>query len=147
MKMKYAILPAILCGVTMAIAPALHAQDAPATSGSAAAPAAGGGGGKGGRAPMSVDDRLAALTKALTLTADQQAKIKPILQDQTDKMKAVFADTTVQQADKRAKMKEIRDAANTAIKAVLTADQAKTFDELQAKRQGGGKGGKAGGGA
>lgn len=142
---KHTLVPAILCGVIVSLAPALRAQDAPATSGSAAAPAAGGGA-RGGRAPMSVDDRLAALTKDLTLTAEQQAKIKPILQDQADKIKALMADTTVAQADRRTKMKAIRDAANTAIKAVLTPEQSTKFDTLQAQRGGGAGGGRRGGG-
>jgi Spy/CpxP family protein refolding chaperone len=142
MKIKRLLLPAILCGVTIALSPALFAQDSGATTGSTA-PAPGGGGGGKGR--MSVDDRLAGLTKALDLTADQQAKIKPILQDQADKMKAVFSDSSIAKADRGAKMKEIRDATDTAIKAVLTPDQVTKFEALIAKR-GAGRGGNGGGG-
>jgi periplasmic protein CpxP/Spy len=149
MKMKY-LLPAILCGVTISVSmPAVLAQDAPATTPATSGSAGGGGGGGGGRrgGGMSVDDRLAALTKELTLTADQQAKIKPILQDETDKMKALFSDNTVQKQDRQTKMKDIRDTANTAIKALLTPDQVTKFDAANAARaNGGGRRGNGGGG-
>ena len=47
------------------------------------------GGGGGGRGPMTPDAQLAQLTTALTLTADQQAKIKPILEADAAKITAL----------------------------------------------------------
>lgn len=137
MKMKKLLLPAILCGVAIALSPALFAQSP--------SPSAGGRGGRGGGMT------LEALTKALTLTDDQQTKIKPILEDEHQKLQAVWQDTTVAQADKRSKMKDIHDAANTAIKALLTPDQQTKFDAFLAQQQqrgnrrGGGGGGNSGG--
>jgi periplasmic protein CpxP/Spy len=145
MKMKYTLLSALICGVIIAASPALHAQDTTTSGSAAASPAGGKGGGhKGGGLT------LEALTKALTLTDDQQTKIKPILEDEHQKMQALFQDNSVQQADKRTKMKDIRDAANTAIKAVLTPDQATKFDallaQMQQQRQNRGNGGGGNGG-
>jgi Spy/CpxP family protein refolding chaperone len=133
MKIKTLLLPALLCGTLIALTPALRAQDSGATTSGSSSTAAGGG--KGGGRGFSVDDQLARLTKALTLTDDQQAKIKPILEDEHKKIQALFQDQSVQKADKQSKMKDIRDAANTAIKAILTPDQSTKYDQLLQERQ------------
>jgi hypothetical protein len=102
------------------------------------APGAGGGGGRGGMTP---DAQLAALTTALTLSADQQAKIKPILEADAAKITAL---RTAQDPDMRTKMTTIRTDQHAAIKALLTADQATKYDAMP---QGGGGRGAGGGGA
>lgn len=139
MKINRLILPALICGVTIAISPALFAQDSSASTSSgssATAPAA------GGHHGFSADDMLAHLTKALSLTDDQQAKIKPILADEHEKIQAIRQDTSVSKADMGAKIKPIRDAANDQIKALLTPDQVTKFEALQQqwqnRRNGGG---------
>ena len=134
MKMKYALLPALICGMIIAASPVLHAQDA-TTSGSSATASGGKGGGKGGAG------YLAMLTKALSLTDDQQTKVKAILDDSHTKIQAL--DSSLSADDKKAKIKEIRDASHAAIKALLTPDQATKFDALPAR--GGGKGAGNGG--
>ena len=60
-------------------------------AGAPAAPYEGGGyggdqGGGGRRGPLSPDDQLKRMTKDFNLTADQQAKVKPILVDSQKKM-------------------------------------------------------------
>jgi hypothetical protein len=98
------------------------------------------GGGGGGRGGMTPDAQLAQLTTALTLSADQQAKIKPILEADAAKITAL---RTAQDPDMRAKMTTIRTDQHAAIKALLTADQATKYDAMP---QGGGRGGGGGGG-
>ena len=101
---------------------------------------AGGGapGGGGGRGMMTPDAQLAQLTTALTLSADQQAKIKPILEADAAKITAL---RTAQDPDMRTKMTAIRTEQHAAIKALLTADQAAKYDAMPQGRGPGGGGG------
>jgi len=107
---------------------------------------AGGPGGRGGPR-MTPDERLKQLSEALSLTKDQEAKIKPILQDEAKKMQAVRDDTALSQADRRAKTREISDESTKKIQEVLTPEQKEKYAKLpQPKgKKGGGKGGNAGG--
>ncbi len=73
------------------------------------------------------------LTKKLDLTADQQAKIKPIMDDRHDKMKALREDTSLTPEDKKAKAKALMESSNDQIKAILTPDQQTKFAALQAE--------------
>ncbi len=54
-----------------------------------------------------VDHQVQHLTKALSLTPDQVAQVKPILQNQMTKMTALRQDTETPQADKRQQMMQI----------------------------------------
>ncbi len=83
--------------------------------------------GGGGRMQQTPDQQLAALTTALTLTADQQAKIKPILEADAKKMADLRA---AQDPDMRTKSAAIRTDQHAAIKALLTADQATKYDAM-----------------
>jgi hypothetical protein len=100
------------------------------------------GGGGGGRGGMDPDAQLASLTTALTLSADQQAKIKTILVADAAKMTAL---RTAQDPDMQTKVASIRTDEHTAIKALLTADQATKYDAMPQGR-GGRRGGGGGGG-
>jgi len=110
------------------------------------APAPGGraggrGGGRGG-APVPPEVMLAQMTTNLTLTADQQTKIKPILEDMAKKTAAIPADD----ADRRGKMTPIRDDATAKVSAILTPEQKTKFDASGGLRGGGGgRGGRGGG--
>ncbi len=97
------------------------------------------GGGGGGRGGMTPDAQLAQLTTALTLSADQQAKIKPILDADAAKITAL---RTAQDPDMQTKVAAIRTAQHATIKALLTADQATKYDAMP---QGGGRRGGGGG--
>ncbi|MFA6564906.1 MAG: hypothetical protein WCV00_23575 [Verrucomicrobiia bacterium] len=80
-------------------------------------------------------DPVAMLTTEMSLTSDQQTEIKAIFEVSHLKMEAVMEDTTLSKEAKMAKMKELRTSTDTAIRALLTADQQTKFDELQKKRQ------------
>ena len=62
-------------------------------------------------------------------------QVKAIDDDSRTQMMALRQDTTTPQADKRAKMMEIRKAAQDKIRAVLTDDQKTKYDALQAQMQ------------
>jgi hypothetical protein len=89
---------------------------------------------------MDPDAQLAQLTTTLTLSADQQAKIKPILAAEAKKIADLRAATPAD-PDMRTKMTAIRTDDHAAIKALLTADQATKYDAMPA-----GGGGRRGGG-
>jgi Spy/CpxP family protein refolding chaperone len=97
------------------------------------------------RGPMSVDDQLKNLTDRLSLTADQQGKIKPVLEDRNTQMQALMKDQSLSQEDRRSKGRAIQESTTAKIRDVLTDDQKKKYDEMQQEmrdrqrqRQGGG---------
>ena len=85
----------------------------------------------GGHRGMSPEQRLAHLTKTLNLTSDQQAKIKPMLDQEQQTMMSMHQDTSMSQQDKWAKAKSIREGTNDQIKSVLTPDQQTKFVQMQ----------------
>ena len=125
-------------------------------TGAPAAPYQGGGygGGQGGggrRGPMSPDDQLKRMTKDFDLTADQQAKIKPILVDAQKKMEDVRNDSSGDRQTMRQKMMQIRQDTNDQVRALLDDKQKEKFDKQEQERQdrmqnrrGGGPGGPGG---
>jgi len=112
-----------------------------------------GGGQMGGgrRGPMSPDEQLKRMTKDLNLTADQQAKIKPILVDARKKMEDTRNDTSSDRQTMRQKMMQIRQDTNDQVRALLDDKQKEKFDKQEQERQermqnrrGGGPGGPGG---
>jgi len=89
----------------------------------------------GGRRMQSVDDQLKNLTEKLNLTTDQQAKIKPVLEDTRSEMTKVMQDDSMSREDKMAKGRSLREASNGKIREVLNDDQKKKFDEMQKEAQ------------
>jgi Spy/CpxP family protein refolding chaperone len=83
------------------------------------------------RTALTVDQQLQRLSDKLNLTDDQKTKLKPILQDQMDQMKAVREDTSLTPEQKRAKMKSTHTSFNEQINAVLTPEQQVKFKEMQ----------------
>ncbi len=73
--------------------------------------------------PMTMDQRMARLTQVLNLTAAQQQKIRPVLEDAQVKMQALAADNATPIADRQAKAETIRESVRTQIDAVLTPEQ------------------------
>jgi len=92
--------------------------------------------GGGRRTP---EEQAKNLQTQLKLSDDQTAKITTIMQMQSTKMDSV---RTASNGDRQGMM-PIRQAISTKVKAVLTADQATTYEKMQAEqmnrmRQGGG---------
>src|SRR6266851_4637471 len=80
---------------------------------------------------MTPESRLKMLTETLNLTDDQQAKLKPILEDESKQMKAVHDDTSLAPVDRRAKMKELHASSTDKINAVLTPDQQAKWKQMK----------------
>ena len=83
----------------------------------------------------SVDDQLKRITKQLKLNDDQQAKVKPLLEEQRNQMQQLRSDSSLSQDEKMGKMRELRQQSSSQIKAVLNDQQQKKFDEIQKKRE------------
>jgi protein CpxP len=112
-----------------------------------------GGGQRGGgrRGPMSPDEQLKRMTKDFNLTADQQAKIKPILVDEQKKMDDLRNDSGADRQTMRGKMMQIRQDTNDQVRALLDDKQKEKFDKEEQERadqtqnRRGGPGGPGGG--
>jgi len=117
------------------------AQDAPPPppppSGQGTGQGTGQGMGRGmGRRPMeSVDDQIQHLNKKLKLSDDQQAKLKPILEDQNKQMEQIHNDSSLSREDRFSKMQALRQSSDTQIKSVLNEEQQKSFDKMRAEQQ------------
>ena len=83
-----------------------------------------------------VDQHLQMLSEKLNLTDDQKAKLKPILQDQMQQMKAVHEDSSLSPEQKRSKAKSIHESFHDQINAVLTPEQQTKFKEMQQEHKG-----------
>jgi protein CpxP len=118
-------------GLTLGSAVAFAQQDSPAPDASAQQP----GPGRMGRQPMTPDEQLARMTKRYDLSADQQTQIKPIIADTQQQMMALRQDSSLSRDDKMAKMKSIREGANTKIQAILNDSQKQKFAEDQQRMQ------------
>ena len=129
-RMKKVIICALLAITVACCGTALYAQDNMSQGQMSQGQGQMGPGG-GHRGMMSPDQRLAHLTKTLSLTSDQQAKIKPMLEQEQQQMQSLHEDTSMAQPDRMAKMKTIREGTNDQIKSVLTADQQTKFTQMQ----------------
>ncbi len=85
----------------------------------------------GRRQMPSVDDQIKHLTKKLSLTDDQQAKLKPILEDQRKQMETIHNDSSLSREDRFSKMQDLRKSSDDQIRSVLNADQQKNFDKMR----------------
>ena len=84
-------------------------------------------------------DRMKSVVDELNLTEDQKAKVKPIFQDEAQRMKALRQDTNLSKQDKMAKLKTIHEDIDAKLKPILTPEQleklSKTRQEAHKKRQ------------
>ncbi len=94
-------------------------------------------GGRGGHR-MDPDAQLQHMTKALDLTPDQQAQIKPLLVARNQQTQQLFADQSLAQADRHTKMKAIQDETKGKILAVLNDDQKQKFEAMHTRMGHGG---------
>jgi Spy/CpxP family protein refolding chaperone len=93
--------------------------------------ARGQGGMKAGAQLPDPDRVMQMMTAKLGLTADQQAKIAPVIADRQQQVRALMADTSSRPFQKQRKVKEIRESSDKKINAVLTPDQRKQYAELE----------------
>lgn len=93
----------------------------------------GAGEGRGHGMMVSPDAMLEHMSTELTLTDDQKAKIKPILEEQSKQMQDLREGTSASE-DRRAKMKQIHENTMSQIRPILTPDQQKKLDEMMSHR-------------
>ena len=79
----------------------------------------------------SPEAHLQMLSEKLNLTEDQKAKLRPILQEQEQQLKAVHDDTSLSQEQKIAKKKAVHESFHEQINAVLTPEQQAKFKEMK----------------
>jgi protein CpxP len=72
---------------------------------------------------MGMHGGLEAAVQSLNLTDDQKAKVKDIFADAKTKKQAVSSDTSLNEEQKKAKMKELHSATMAKLNEVLTPDQ------------------------
>ena len=78
-----------------------------------------------------VRHEVAGLKQQVAAVQDQQAKLKPILENESQQTKALHDDTSLAPADKRAKMKELHESSTEKINAVLTPDQQTKWKQMK----------------
>jgi hypothetical protein len=76
-----------------------------------------------------VDEQLKVLTIKLDLSADQQARIKPILQELHDATLKVVQDQSLSREERLARVRPQRYKANEQIREILNDDQKKKLDQ------------------
>jgi hypothetical protein len=77
------------------------------------------------------DDQVNALTSALNLSSDQQAKVKTILDDQHQQAVGVVNDTSLTRDAKLQKIHQLRQSTIDKVRATLTSDEQKSkFDTM-----------------
>ncbi|HVY68998.1 MAG TPA: hypothetical protein VHH73_03680 [Verrucomicrobiae bacterium] len=98
----------------------------------------GSGAGGGQRRQRTPEEQMKRLTEELKLNDDQAGKLKPIFEEQRKAMAEMRKDTSLAQEDRRKKMRELREASDTKIKAILTSEQFEKYEKLR-RGQGGGR--------
>ena len=126
---KSSLLIALAIGSLVAFSATAQAAGKNKTETSATQPA-----GKGAKA-----DQLKTMAEKLQLTDAQKEQIKPILQDEAQKLKAIRKEVLTK-TEKAAKIRESKQATRDKIKPLLTDKQREQWTEMQTPKQGQGKG-------
>ena len=79
----------------------------------------------------SVESKLQQISQQLNLSEEQKTKLKPILQDEVDQLKALKSNTSASSDDKLQKAKEIRAAHKEQIDAILTPEQKQKWQQMK----------------
>lgn len=120
MKLNKTLMMAVLiAGSVFAADVAVRAQDATNPPPAGARP-------PGTRGRMNFDS----ISQQLALTDDQKTKAKPVFEEMMQKTRDLRQDTSLEPADRRAKAKEIRDAATAKLKEILTPEQLEKWQKI-----------------
>ena len=85
------------------------------------------------RGQMDAGERLERMSRHLNLTDEQKAKIKPILEDEDQRLKALRDDGSLTRDQQREKLRSIRQETHEKIRPLLTPEQQKKIDDARAK--------------
>jgi Spy/CpxP family protein refolding chaperone len=134
----------LILSLTVAACAALtvHAQEEKPKAPEGGARAEGREGRRGGQ--FNPEERMKRLTEALTLTQEQQDKIKKIWEEGRGQFEGL---RDLPQEERREKMREAMKVQNDKINEVLTAEQKEKYKELMARRGEGRGEGRRGGAA
>ena len=89
-----------------------------------------------------VNQRLSKMTEALSLTPDQQSKMKGILSDEWTRQQAIRSNTSLSQQDAHKQIHELRKTEHEQMKSVLTPEQLEKAQALHKEGKRGEKGGR-----
>ena len=112
---------------------ALAAQTAPQTQPPASPP------GTSAQAPSAQEQARQKIEEAaptLNLTADQKAKLQPVIADEIQTVHDLQADTTMTREQKQAKFHDAITADRAKIDAILTPEQKQKLQQMHAQEQG-----------
>lgn len=79
----------------------------------------------------SVELQLKVLTEKLDLTADQQARIKPVLQELHEASEKLVRDNSMSREERLAKIKPYRYKVDKQLREILSEDQKKKLDQFE----------------
>ena len=88
----------------------------------------------GARPHMRGRPNMERIAQDLKLTDDQKSRLKAAMENQMQKIKTLRADTSLSKEDLRAKAREIHQATEAKIKAILTPDQLTKWREIMKQR-------------
>ena len=88
---------------------------------------------KPGHGAPTVEAHLKVLSEKLDLTAAQQAKIKPILQEMQDTSMKVMHDESISREERMDKVRACREKADKKAREILTDEQKKKLDQLESE--------------
>lgn len=77
------------------------------------------------------DQHLKMLTEKLTLSADQQSKIRPIIQRMLDARQKVMQDNSLSDDARQEELKAVHDKADKKARKFLNEDQKNKLDQLE----------------
>lgn len=77
-----------------------------------------------------IDEQVKALSLELNLTADQQPKLKSILEDQRTQGMAIVSDKATTREDKVQKLHALREQTISKVRGMLNPDQQKKLDQM-----------------
>jgi periplasmic protein CpxP/Spy len=129
--LKHWMLALILAGLVYTVTPSI-AQDS-GSSEQQSAPA--GAPPEHGRGHFDPTKRTEMLTKQLTLSSDQQAKVLDILKSAQSQMEGLRSDSSMAPQDRRSKMMEIHKTSDGQIRELLDSSQQKKWDAMQSKHE------------
>jgi hypothetical protein len=84
-----------------------------------------------GHGVPTVEEQLKVLTEKLSLTGDQQAKVKPILQELHDATLKLMQDEKLSHEERLDRVRPLRGNADKRIREILNDDQKKKLDQYE----------------
>jgi Spy/CpxP family protein refolding chaperone len=86
-------------------------------------------------AGTNVDQHLQALSQGLDLTADQQAKIRPILSNFLDTREKVLTDSSLSSDQRQQRLKALHEKADLQVRKFLNDDQKQKLTQMEQEHQ------------